>query len=491
MQPRTRQKVRTRALRHAAWMTAILGLVCTVPAGAQVDLIVNGSFEGGFTSTTNPNPLDGSTPDDVPNGWIQWESFTGGVVEMSALSELAANGPSLPGSSALGVSRTGGGVSGDQTTARQDLNVDASYCSALTLSIDAMVTSHNLEAGGLVSPAFEWPATVEILYRTTSGAMQLWRYGWYVDPPGDGSRVNDPGEGLIPVFRDQQVVPGVWTSNTFDLFAELPELDTITRILVGGAGWDFESAIDNVELLCTVAPGINLLVNGDFEWGFSPRINPNPLDGWTPDDVPNGWIQWESFTGGGVETSRLSENDFNGPSLPGWRSLEVFRSDGGASGDQTTIRQDLDIDGSACGSGLRLHVDVAVVSHNLEAGGFVAPAFEWPATVEILYRTTSGADQLWRYGWYVDPPGDGGVVDDPGHGLIPVFHDEEVLPDVWHSKTFDLSAELPELDTITRIIVGGAGWDFHSVIDNVEILCLAFADGFESGDTSAWTSTVP
>ena len=241
---------------------------------AQTNLVTNGDFEGGFTTTANPSqPLDLVPFDDIPNGWTRYETFTGGM-ELSSLSPGPAgdNGPSLPGANSLLSTRVVGMASGDWTAVYQDLDIDASDCSALTLNMDVKVISHNLEAGGWVAPAFEWPVIVQISYTTTGGGTQVWRHGWYLTPPGDAvsGPIDDPGTGLIPIFNDEQVTQGVWDANSFNLFAELPQLDTITRIYVGGSGWDFEGQVDNVEIICTprVPPGVPTL----SQWGIIAMI---------------------------------------------------------------------------------------------------------------------------------------------------------------------------------------------------------------------------
>lgn len=236
---------------------------------AQTNLITNGDFEGGFTSVSNPDPLDAlGTPDGIPNGWTGYETFTGGVQEYSTLLLWPDNGPSLPGVNCLSSIRTAGGSSGDWTAIYQDLDIDASDCSALALNMDVKVFVHNLEAGGWVAPAFEWPVIVQISYTTTGGGTQVWRHGWYLTPPGDAvsGPIDDPGTGLIPIFNDEQVAQGVWDINSFNLLAELPQLDTINRIYVGSSGWDFEGQVDNVEILCTprVPPGVPTL----SQWGI-------------------------------------------------------------------------------------------------------------------------------------------------------------------------------------------------------------------------------
>jgi hypothetical protein len=247
---------------------------------AQTNLVTNGDFEGGFASVANSDPLDAaSTPDGIPNGWTGYETFSGNVSEISFLNPGAAgdNGPSLPGGSSVEHTRlepVPATLSGDWTAIYQDLDIDASDCSALTLNMDVKVNLHNLEAGGWVAPAFEWPVIVQISYTTTGGGTQVWRHGWYLYQPGDPNQpgdsvsgpIDDPGTGLIPIFNDEQVTQGVWDANSFNLLAELPQVDTINRIYVGGSGWNFEGQVDNVEIICTprVPPGIPTL----SQWGI-------------------------------------------------------------------------------------------------------------------------------------------------------------------------------------------------------------------------------
>jgi len=233
-------------------VVGLLGLVgCLVaPSSVTAASVTNGLFEGGAVNMGFSGALDG-VADFVPNGWTRVETFSGGVIENSAISVVSDNGPSAPGNWALDCSRSLGGASGDWTAVEQTLSIDASLYTSLSLSIDAKVFAHNLEAGGWVTPAFEWPVVLDIVYTTTGGASQTWRYGWFLNPPGDsgsGGPVNDPGQGLIPFYNDQVVPQGQWVTTAFDLFTELPQLGTIDRLRVGGSGWDFEGRADNIIL---------------------------------------------------------------------------------------------------------------------------------------------------------------------------------------------------------------------------------------------------
>jgi len=241
--------MRARTMAVVRLMVISLAVAGLLAGAAQASVIQNGLFEGGATPMGTSGPLDG-VADTVPNNWTRFESFMGVGVENSAISVVADNGPSAPGASCLRCTRSAGGSSGDWTTVQQNLSLDASGYSSLSLSIDVKVDSHDLEAGGWVPVAWEWPVMLEIEYVPTGGAppTQIWRYGWYLVPPGDAvsGPAKDPGQGLIPIYNDQPVPAGVWVTTTFDLFKELPQLGTITRIRVGGSGWDFEGQADNL-----------------------------------------------------------------------------------------------------------------------------------------------------------------------------------------------------------------------------------------------------
>lgn len=208
---------------------------------SETNLILNGDFEDGFY-------LD-AQGDAIPVDWQKYE--TRDPVESSSLS-IGVNGTSLPGSRSLHWNRPWGGVSGDWTAIRQDLNIDTSdYCD-LRLDLDVRVRSHDLEAGGWVTPAFEWPVIVQLEYTLASNPAQtqVWRAGWYLQSPGDSiiGPVADPGSGLITTYDDYQVNPDVWIESFFDVFFELPDLGVLTGIVVGGSGWSYEGLVDNVRL---------------------------------------------------------------------------------------------------------------------------------------------------------------------------------------------------------------------------------------------------
>lgn len=213
-----------------------------LPAGGT-ELVTNGTFEGGFTTLMPPHR--------IPVGWTLYET-RGLPLENSLVYDVGINGPSQPGAFAWEFYRQDYGYqTGDWTTIEQSLSIPVQNYQTLSLSVDVQVLSHNLEAGGFVPPpAFEWPAIVQIDYTDATSTPQVWRYGWYLNPPGDFviGQINDPGQGLIPVYNDVAIPVNVWVTGTFDLLAQLPMAMTIDRIRVGGSGWDFHSFFDNVSI---------------------------------------------------------------------------------------------------------------------------------------------------------------------------------------------------------------------------------------------------
>ena len=175
---------------------------------------------------------------------------------------------------------------------------------------------------------------------------------------------------------------------------------------------------------------------------------------------------------------RLGNGEFRHHRLPGQRAqrarsarrvLRPYIYGDNGSGDFTSVYQPLDIvlDDYAA---LDLSLDVMVIWHNLQAGGWSQPSFEWPVVAQIAYLDDAGTVRFWRYGWYVMPPGDGYIIDDPGDDLIPVYNDRLVTAGVWASGQFDLLQELPpQAVKVLGLLVGGSGWKFQGCADNVSL----------------------
>lgn len=250
------------ALRSLRWCVACVVVLAAVPVHAEYEFITNGTFEGGSAPAGLSGPLD-TLADTIPVGWTRYETFSGGVAEAALVTPVANNGPSAGGVTAMQFQRLqGDNASGDWTALWQPLNINAANWPGLVLSMDVQVSQHNLVAGGWVAPAFEWPLVVQVNYLDVLNNPQVWRYGWYLANPGDSppGPVNDPGSGLIPFYNDRQIPANQWVSQTFDLFNELPQVGTITRIYVGGSGHHYQGLADNVSLVAVPEPATVVLI---------------------------------------------------------------------------------------------------------------------------------------------------------------------------------------------------------------------------------------
>jgi hypothetical protein len=223
---------------------AAIGLIWSI-AAAQVNILTNGDFEGGFTP-------DG-TGDLIPNGWTKLE--TSAPPEASTIGQANDNGPTLPGEWSLDWVRSTGSGSGDWTTCEQTLNYDVTNCDPLTLTIDVKAFFHDLGGSGWTAEEWEYPVTIVVFYTDAGGTNRFWQWGWYLWIDGQtGPRPDHKavtwGSGLQGIVTGQQIPASTWVPNSFNLLAELTNPATITKIRVGGSGWLFEGRADNVQILC-------------------------------------------------------------------------------------------------------------------------------------------------------------------------------------------------------------------------------------------------
>ncbi len=200
-----------------------------------------------------------------------------------------------------------------------------------------------------------------------------------------------------------------------------------------------------------------VVVNGDFEGTWN-----EDADG---DFVPAGWTKHTGATS--ADLPALGSVADNGSSSPGSAAVHWVRVTSSSTGDDIGVGQVLNVPAAA---NLRLSLDVKVISHSLDGGGNATPATEWPVVIDLDYTLASdpGQTQKWRHGFYLNPPGDGRVVD-PGSGLIPEYEDTEVPAGVWTAHGFNLTAELPDLGVITSILIRGHGHAYEGQVDNVVI----------------------
>jgi hypothetical protein len=210
-----------------------------------------------------------------------------------------------------------------------------------------------------------------------------------------------------------------------------------------------------------------LVVNGHFEAGTYPSGD---------DQVPNGWKKYETQWGGGGETTVISVVADNGPSASGSSCLQWNRPNGGSSGDWTAVYQDSLGINVAEFAAMALVIDVKVMNHDLEAGGWTPERWEYPVTILIKFNDTGGTHRFWQFGWWDwqnagnPPPNDiTGLVVAGGTGLV---QSRWVPAGAWVVQSFSLVYELSKLappQTIKEVLVGGSGWSFQGRADNVMI----------------------
>ncbi len=253
---------------------------------SQKEIVTNNDFENGFI-------FDG-TGDAVPIGWTKYETFSGSPGETSTLMAAQDNGPTLPGSTALQWLRTenDGNQSGDWTACEQVLNYDVSACSCVTMTIDVKVLGHNLGGSGRTTTEYEFPVTAVVYYTDVTGTPRYWQYGWYEWI--DGTTGPNPNHAAVPgngVVTGLQVADSVWIKNSFDLMTELQSPAVITKIRVGGSGWDFEGMADNIQVLVCVP---------SCEYYKSPYVDYAPFGMPDFDQKQDAWVNfmgWWSHCG--------------------------------------------------------------------------------------------------------------------------------------------------------------------------------------------------
>lgn len=220
---------------------------------------------------------------------------------------------------------------------------------------------------------------------------------------------------------------------------------------------------------------IDRLINGDFEGSFTP-------DG-TGDEIPNSWSKFE--TRDPPENSFIGSAADNGPTLPGSQALHWIRGSN-SSGDWTTMTQPTFGFSIASCSCSVLSLDIKVVSHSLGGSGTTSDDWEYPVTLRIDYIDTAGTSRYWQWGWFewsdasTDP-----IPDHKPVGANGVVTGQQVTAGTWVANNWNLNTELVDPDNITEIRIGGAGWMFEGLADNLQLLvckCCQGTRGDVNGD---------
>lgn len=226
-------------------LIAVTAAVVMLLAGTQADAeITHGSFEDGWYT-------DGD--DLIPCWWTKFETQMGAGGEPTIIWQSLDNGPSEPGTLSVHWTRTGGGGSGDWTVIEQELNLNIQECGQLWLCVDIKAIYHNLGGSGWTPDNWEFPVTLLVYFTDTNGVDRYWQFGWYLwideaTAPAPNGYVTPSGAGIV---YSKQVQGGVWHAEGFNLLAHLRTLaepQTITKIRIGGTGWDFEGKADNIRM---------------------------------------------------------------------------------------------------------------------------------------------------------------------------------------------------------------------------------------------------
>lgn len=197
-----------------------------------------GSTGGGADGSDGSHPCaNGSRDDDyISNGDFELGLADWQVVDIKKKGVNRVEATDDPNcGTVLTFSRTNSGNDGGMSAVSQNLGLSTGDLDRLSLRLVAAIESQDLSGDGWYDG--ETPVFVTIDYTTAGGATKTWTHGLMISGP-----VNYPA-------RDQVISSGQWyTWDSPDLMAELPDLDRITKVTIGGSGWDFQSRIGRVWL---------------------------------------------------------------------------------------------------------------------------------------------------------------------------------------------------------------------------------------------------
>jgi hypothetical protein len=130
--------------------------------------------------------------------------------------------------------RTGADDTGRGGWLYQDMNVDVSNATELTLSFRVKVDYQSLSGGG--SADVEFPAYVQVSYIDANGQERYFYRAFYCT----GSSSNSNAE---------KIPESTWVSRSYDLTSLSPKLVTIKRVYIYASGWNYDSSFDAVSLV--------------------------------------------------------------------------------------------------------------------------------------------------------------------------------------------------------------------------------------------------
>ncbi len=206
-----------------------------------------------------------------------------------------------------------------------------------------------------------------------------------------------------------------------------------------------------IELTVTAA-GTDVVTNGDFEAGMPP------------------WVQYTPPIGGTLTLEVVTAD--------GSKRLHYVRTGSGGVGGEINVYQAFEALNTAPYSEIYLECDVKLVSHTLtnsgtwsyDNGGYG----EWPGDIRIEFVDTTGETYDWNNGFadFED------FYERTNYTQIPLgvwYHYRSPnLKNVTTTKTGPHNAPIPSGTPaqISKVKVGGSGWDFEGYFDNVKLILI-------------------
>jgi hypothetical protein len=166
---------------------------------------------------------------------------------------------------------------GGSTGVYQNLDVNVDECSELYLETDVKVISNWLGDSGWWSyyrgGIGEFPAHIIMTYKDRDGKSWLWTHGFLPVKDRWGRKNYDVVTRNVWYHYKSPNLVNVTTTVTRPYNKPIPSPTPakITRIWIGGNGWDFKGRYDNVKLYC-LPKVIEVPVD------IKPRSCPNPLN---------------------------------------------------------------------------------------------------------------------------------------------------------------------------------------------------------------------
>ena len=108
---------------------------------------------------------------------------------------------------------------------------------------------------------------------------------------------------------------------------------------------------------------------------------------------------------------------------------------------------------------LELHVSVRLLEQSLPGGGYLSS--EFPIIVRLDYKDPNGNDAFWTHGFYFKDPIEN----------WPIIDGEKIPRLVWYPyESPNVMEELGEPALITSVRIYASGWDYQSMVSEVQLL---------------------